>query len=73
LAALPNKLIAYQLEISIRTVEVYRAKIMDKLSARGLSEAVRIALLAGVEPLEERQVRTSQTNTVGDHTLQLPI
>lgn len=53
LSALPNKLIAYELGISIRTVEVYRAKVMDKLDARGLSDAVRIALLAGVEPLEE--------------------
>lgn len=53
LSALPNKLIAYHLEISIRTVEVYRAKVMDKLAARGLSEAVRIALLAGVEPQAE--------------------
>lgn len=51
LAALPNKLIAYELDISIRTVEVYRAKIMEKLDARGLSAAVRTALLAGVEPL----------------------
>jgi two-component system response regulator FixJ len=51
LAALPNKLIAYELDISIRTVEVYRAKIMEKLDARGLSSAVRTALLAGVDPL----------------------
>lgn len=55
LAALPNKLIAYELNISIRTVEVYRAKIMEKLAARGLSEAVRIALLAEVEPMEEQR------------------
>jgi two-component system response regulator FixJ len=51
LAALPNKLIAYELDLSIRTVEVYRAKIMDKFGTRGLSAAVRIALIAGVEPL----------------------
>jgi len=53
LAALTNKLIAYELGISIRTVEVYRANIMDKLEAKGLSVAVRIALLAGVEALGE--------------------
>jgi two-component system response regulator FixJ len=53
LAALPNKLIAHQLGLSVRTVEVYRANIMDKLGARGLSMAVRIALLAGLEPLGE--------------------
>lgn len=51
LAALPNKLIAHRLSISVRTVELYRANIMDKLGARGLSTAVRLALLAGVEPL----------------------
>jgi two-component system response regulator FixJ len=53
LAGLPNKLIAYQLGISIRTVEIYRANVMEKLHARGLSTAVRIALAAGVEPLGE--------------------
>ncbi|HLZ75455.1 response regulator transcription factor [Phenylobacterium sp.] len=51
LAGLPNKLIAYELDISVRTVEIYRANVMDKLDARSLSAAVRIALTAGVEPL----------------------
>jgi two-component system response regulator FixJ len=51
LAGLPNKLIAYELEISVRTVEVYRANVMDKLDAKSLSTAVRVALAAGVEPL----------------------
>lgn len=51
LAGLPNKLIAYELKISVRTVEIYRANVMDKLGARSLSTAVRIALAAGVEPL----------------------
>jgi two-component system response regulator FixJ len=51
LAGLPNKLIAYELGISVRTVEIYRANLMDKLHARSLSTAVRIALAAGVEPL----------------------
>ena len=51
LAGLPNKLIAYELEISVRTVEIYRANVMEKLNARSLSTAVRIALAAGVEPL----------------------
>lgn len=55
LAGLPNKLVAHQLGISVRTVEVYRASIMDKLEARGLSTAVRIALLAGVRPLGEEE------------------
>ena len=51
LAGLPNKLIAHQLDISVRTVEIYRANVMVKLDARSLSTAVRIALAAGVEPL----------------------
>jgi two-component system response regulator FixJ len=55
LAALPNKLIAYEYELSIRTVEIYRAKIMEKLQARGLSSAVRTAIAAGLEPLAERR------------------
>ena len=41
LAGLPNKLIAYELDISVRTVEIYRANVMAKLKARGLSTAVR--------------------------------
>ena len=49
LAGLPNKLIAYELGISVRTVEIYRANVMDKLDARSLSSAVRIALAAGME------------------------
>jgi two-component system response regulator FixJ len=42
-----NKVIAYELGISERTVEVYRANVMSKTRAKGLSELVRIALLAG--------------------------
>jgi len=51
LAGLPNKLIAYELDISGRTVEVYRGNVMTKLAAHSLSAAVRTALAAGVEPL----------------------
>lgn len=42
-----NKVIAYELGISARTVEVYRANVMSKTKASGLSELVRIALRAG--------------------------
>jgi len=50
LAGLPNKSIAYDLEISPRTVEIHRARVMDKMGARSLSELIRLALAAGVRP-----------------------
>jgi two-component system, LuxR family, response regulator FixJ len=49
LAGLPNKSIAYDLSISARTVEVHRARVMDKMGARSLSELIRLALAAGVQ------------------------
>ena len=48
LAGLPNKSIAYDLNISPRTVEIHRARVMDKMGARSLSELIRLALAAGV-------------------------
>ena len=53
LDGLPNKLIAYQLNLSTRTVESFRATLMDKLGVRTASAAVRIALLAGLPGLSE--------------------
>jgi two-component system response regulator FixJ len=43
-----NKVIADDLGISARTVEIYRANVMTKMGARSLSELVRIALVSGV-------------------------
>jgi two-component system response regulator FixJ len=42
-----NKTIGYELGISPRTVEVYRAKMMHKTGAANLSDLVRIAMRAG--------------------------
>jgi two-component system response regulator FixJ len=44
-----NKITAYELAISPRTVENHRAHIMDKMKASSLSDLVRVALAAGSE------------------------
>ncbi|UCE88938.1 MAG: response regulator transcription factor [Pseudomonadota bacterium] len=41
-----NKVIAAELGISVRTVEAHRARVMEKLGARSLSDIVRLALSA---------------------------
>lgn len=43
-----NKVIAHELNISPRTVEVYRANLMAKTGARSVSELMRLALAAGL-------------------------
>jgi two-component system, LuxR family, response regulator FixJ len=53
LAGLPNKSIAYDLGISPRTVEIHRARVMDKMGARSLSELIRLALTGGVQPTRQ--------------------
>jgi len=42
----PSKLIAYDLGISVRTVEVHRAHMLDRLGVRNMAEAIRIAVMA---------------------------
>ncbi|QDY99867.1 response regulator [Nitratireductor mangrovi] len=52
-AGLPNKTIAYDLDISPRTVEVHRANVMAKMQAKNLPELVRMVLGAGAEPTSD--------------------
>lgn len=44
----PNKITAYELGISTRTVEVHRANLMHKLELRSLSDVLRLSLAAGL-------------------------
>jgi two-component system response regulator FixJ len=46
-AGKPNKVIAFDLGISPRTVEIYRANVMTKMKSGSLSELVRMALQTG--------------------------
>jgi two-component system response regulator DctR len=39
---LPNKLIADQLDISVRTVEVHRARVFDKMTVKSAVELTNL-------------------------------
>jgi two-component system response regulator FixJ len=43
-----NKVIAFDLGISPRTVEIYRANLMTKMAANSLSDLVRMAMICGI-------------------------
>jgi two-component system, LuxR family, response regulator FixJ len=49
-AGASNKVIAFDLGLSVRTVEVHRARMMERLGTRQLAEAIRIAVLATLAP-----------------------
>jgi two-component system response regulator FixJ len=52
IAGRPNKVIAFELGISPRTVEINRAHLTEKMKVRSLPELVRVALAAGVVPAD---------------------
>ena len=54
LAGHSNKQIAKMLGISLRTVEMHRGNMMDRLQASSLAEALTLALDAGVEPASDK-------------------
>ncbi len=46
----PYKIVAHELDISPRTVEIHRARVMEKMQAKNLSQLVRMAIAIGVDP-----------------------
>lgn len=48
LAGRPSKAIAFELNISVRTVEVHRARLMERLGVHTLAETIRIGVLASL-------------------------
>jgi two-component system response regulator FixJ len=60
-AGRPNKVIAFDLGISVRTVEVHRARMMDRLGVGQLAEAIRLAVMANLAPGEASRRRAEET------------
>ncbi len=52
-----NKAIAFDLGISPRTVEIYRANLMTKMAANSLSDLVRMAMMAGILDEPDKSAR----------------
>jgi len=48
LAGRSTKMIAHDLGISARTVEIHRARMLERLRTRSLAEAIRLAVIAGL-------------------------
>lgn len=55
----PNKTIAYDLGISSRTVEVYRANLMEKLGVTNFADALRVAFATGMGSEKDWRVKYS--------------
>jgi two-component system response regulator FixJ len=51
IAGQPNKVIAHELGISPRTVEIHRARVMEKMETQNVSRLIRLVLSAGLDPL----------------------
>lgn len=51
-----SKVVAHELGISSRTVEVYRRNVMAKMDANSLSHLVRMTLVAGIDPLGDESL-----------------
>jgi two-component system response regulator FixJ len=56
-AGRPSKVIAHDLGISIRTVEVRRARMLERLGTRRLAGAIRLAVLADLAPDRARMAK----------------
>jgi two-component system response regulator FixJ len=48
-----NKVIAYELGISVRTVEVHRSRMLEHLGTRSLADAIRLAVMANLTSTAE--------------------
>lgn len=54
IAGHPNKVIAYDLGISIRTIEIYRANVMTKMQAGSLSDLIRMTVAVLPQPAPQK-------------------
>lgn len=52
-AGRPNKVIASDLGISVRTVEVHRARMMQRLGTHQFADAIRLAIMARLAPIDD--------------------
>jgi two-component system response regulator FixJ len=52
MAGRSNKQVGLELGISPRTVEIHRARLMEKMAADSLAQLIRMALDAGIEPAD---------------------